>query len=67
MAKERQMSREMTKNKLDELLTTKEAAAYLKIPIGSFRNIVSKGEIRPLKCGRLNRYTKQMLLDYLRK
>jgi excisionase family DNA binding protein len=65
MSKERQMNGEMTKDKFEEVLTTAEAAAFLKIPIGSFRNKLSRGEIKYHKIGRLNRFKKSELIASL--
>lgn len=61
------MIEKMKENKIDEILTTAEAAAFLKIPTGSLRNIVWRGQIKPLKCGRHYRFTKKCLLDFLKR
>ena len=51
---------------LDNLkwLSTKEAAEYLRVSIGSMKNLVYRGVIRPRKLGRLNRF-KRVDLDRL--
>lgn len=67
MTDTRQDSGTVTKDSLDELLTTIEAAAFLKIPVGSLRNMICRGQIKPLKCGRLNRFTKGCLIDFLKR
>lgn len=51
--------------KTEEWLTTKEAAAYLKVTPKSFYNKVSNGLILYYKFGRLNRYLKADLDKYL--
>lgn len=40
-----------------EWLTTKEAADYLKIPVGSLRNMTSNGQVPYFKLGNRNRYS----------
>lgn len=40
-----------------EWLTTQEAADYLKIPVGSVRNMTSNGQIPYHKLGNRNRYS----------
>ncbi len=40
----------------NEWLTTKEAAEYLRIPIGSLKNMTSNGQVLYYKLGRRNRY-----------
>lgn len=42
-------------------LSTKDAAAYLRISIGSLKNRIYKGEIFPKKFGKLNRFLKKDL------
>lgn len=45
-------------------LSTKEAAEYLRVSVGSMKNLVYRGIIRPRKLGRLNRF-KRADLDRL--
>lgn len=40
----------------EEWLNTTQAASYLKIPVGSLRNMTSNGKIPYAKLGRSNRY-----------
>src|SRR5688500_12945595 len=40
----------------NEWLTTKEAADYLRVPLGSLKNMTSNGHVRFYKLGRRNRY-----------
>lgn len=40
----------------EEWLNTRQAASYLKIPVGSLRNMTSNGKIPYSKLGRSNRY-----------
>ena len=42
-------------------LSTKEAAAYLRISIGSLKNRIYRGEVFPKKFGKLNRFLKKDL------
>lgn len=42
-------------------LTTKEAAEYLRITVGSMKNLVYRGRIVPRKLGRLNRFKRDDL------
>lgn len=49
--------------KTEDLLTTEEAASFLKISVGTLRNLTSNGHIPYYKFGRRNRY----ILDDLRK
>ncbi len=53
--------REMLFENLDEMLTTNEAAIYLKISKGSLLNMVWRKQIIPYKLGRRNRYYKKDL------
>ncbi|MBX9767280.1 MAG: helix-turn-helix domain-containing protein [Bdellovibrionales bacterium] len=48
---------------LDKLrwLSTKEAAYYLRVPIGSLKNMVYRGKLVPKKLGRLNRFLRDDL------
>lgn len=39
-----------------EWLTSEEAALFLKIPVGSLRNMTSNGKVPYYKLGRSNRY-----------
>lgn len=50
---------------MDEWLTTQEAAAYLKLSVGSFRNMVSDGNVPHYKLGRRNRYLRGELKKLL--
>ena len=45
----------VTDDKL-ELLTTEEAANYLKVTVGVIYNFVSDGKLKPLKLGARNRF-----------
>jgi excisionase family DNA binding protein len=49
----------------DEWLTTEEAAAYLKISVGSLRNMTSNGHVPYYKLARRNRYRRDELRDLL--
>ena len=50
-------------NRIDrEWLSTEEAAAYLRLSVGSLRNLTSNGEVPHYKLGYRNRYR----LDELR-
>ena len=42
-------------------LTTKEAAEYLRITVGSMKNLVYRGRVTPRKLGRLNRFKRSDL------
>lgn len=42
-------------------LTTSEAASYLRISIGSIKNMVYRGRLAPRKLGRLNRFLREDL------
>lgn len=48
-----------------EWLTTNEAAAYMRLSVGSFRNMVSDGHIPHFKLGRRNRYRRSELRNLL--
>jgi len=50
-----------------EWLTTNEAAEFLRISVGSLRNMTSCGEIPYHKLGTRNRYLKSDLNDLLLK
>lgn len=65
MAYTRRENGKMTKEDNVVIYTTIEAAKFLKIPAGSLRNMIWRGEIKPLKCGRLNRFTQKCLLEFL--
>ncbi len=52
--------RKVTIEKL-KWLTTKEAAEYLRITIGSMKNLVYRDKVRPRKLGRLNRFKRDDL------
>ena len=49
----------------DEWLTTEEAAAFLKIPAASLRNMASAGRVPFYKLGSKNRYRKSELANLL--
>jgi len=49
----------------DKWFTTEEAANYLKLSVGSFRNMVSDGHIPHYKLGRRNRYLRCELRNLL--
>ena len=42
-------------------LSTKEAAAYLRLSVGALKNKIYRGEIFPRKFGRLNRFNRKEL------
>ena len=44
-------------NSLAEWLTTEQAADYLKLSVGTLRNLTSDGKIPHYKLGRRNRYS----------
>lgn len=54
----------------EEILTTDEAAKYLKVSVGSLRNMTSNGQIPYYKLGGRNRYVREdlrkLLLAYRR-
>lgn len=54
-------------NQNDEWLTSREAAAFLKISEGCLRNLCSNGQIPYHKLARRNRYRLQDLRDLLLK
>lgn len=49
----------------DEWLSSEEAANYLKIPVGTLRNMTSNGQLPFYKLGRLNRYLRSELKKLL--
>jgi excisionase family DNA binding protein len=49
--------------KTENLMTSEEAASFLKISVGTLRNLTSNGHVPYYKLGRRNRY----ILDDLRK
>lgn len=49
----------------NEWLTTDEAAAYMRLSVGSFRNMVSDGHVPHFKLGRRNRYKRSELRNLL--
>lgn len=52
--------------KPQEWFTSIEAAEYLRIPVGSLRNLVSNGIFKPRgKVGRLNRFHIDDLIELL--
>lgn len=52
----------------NEWLTSSEAADYLRINIGSLRNMVCNGSLKPSgKVGRLNRFHIEDLKNFLTK
>lgn len=51
----------------EEWLTTEEAAEYLKISVGSLRNMTSNGQVPFYKLARRNRYLKVELREMLLK
>lgn len=51
--------------KFNEVMNSEEAAAYLRIPVGTLRNWTSNGKIPFRKLGRLNRYLKDDLRNLL--
>lgn len=42
-------------------MTTKEAALYLRVSVGSIKNMVYRGMLSPRKLGRLNRFLREDL------
>lgn len=48
-----------------EWLTTKEAAGYMRLSVGSFLNMVSDGHVPHYKLGRRNRYRRSELRNLL--
>jgi len=42
-------------------MTTVEAAQYLRVSVGSIKNLVYRGKLSPKKLGRLNRFLKDDL------
>lgn len=49
----------------DDILTTNEAAIFLKISVGTLRNLTSNGKVPYYKFGRRNRYFKSELLGLI--
>lgn len=50
----------------DPLLTVKEAAAYLRVSEGSIYQRVHKGELKPIRMGRLLRFRLSSLEEYVK-
>lgn len=50
----------------DEILTVQEASDYLKVTVNSMYQRVARREIQFLKMGRLLRFKKSHLLEFLR-
>lgn len=50
---------------IEEWMTSVEAAHYLRIPIGTLRNMTSDGRIKYTKLGRVNRYHRDDLRNLL--
>lgn len=51
---------------VQDWFSSSEAAEYLRIPVGSLRNLVSNGVLRPSgKIGRLNRFHINDLIELL--
>ncbi|MGE4131959.1 MAG: helix-turn-helix domain-containing protein [Bdellovibrionales bacterium] len=42
-------------------LTTGEAAQYLRVSVGSVKNMIYRGQLRPRKLGRRNRFLREEL------
>jgi excisionase family DNA binding protein len=55
------------KSEIAEWLTSKQAAEYLNLPIGTLRNLTSNGKIPYYKLGHLNRYLREDLRKLLLK
>lgn len=55
----------MEHDKRPELMTTKEAAEYLRLSSAGLLNLVSQGKIPYRKLGRSNRYVKEELKKIL--
>jgi excisionase family DNA binding protein len=53
------------KTEYEEILTTEEAAQYLRVSVGSLRNMTSNGLIPYQKLGKRNRYFKEELRNLL--
>ncbi len=52
--------------KRQDWFSSKEAADYLRIPVGSLRNMVSNGGLKPRgRVGRLNRFHIDDLIELL--
>lgn len=49
---------------MSELLTPKEAAAWLGITVDTLADLARRGEIRATKVGRLRRYREEWLVSY---
>ncbi|HCR52824.1 MAG TPA: hypothetical protein DIW27_00310 [Cytophagales bacterium] len=49
----------------DRWFSTDEAAEYLRIPVGTLRNMTSNGQVVHYKLGRLNRYLESDLKKLL--
>ena len=52
--------------KFDDVLTLKEVAEYLKISTDSVKNLVKIGLLECFRVGRLYRFTKQHILNFLK-
>ncbi len=51
--------------KTEKMMSTREAADFLGIPVGSLRNLTSQGKIPYYKLGRRNRYSRNELTQLL--
>ena len=52
--------------KFDDVLTLKEVAEYLKISTDSVKNLVKVGLLECFRVGRLYRFTKQHIFNFLK-
>ena len=52
---------------MDKLLTSEEAAEYLRVNKHTLFNLVNRGSITPFRIANGYRFTMEMLEDYLRK
>jgi excisionase family DNA binding protein len=57
--------KERTERNRPEWLTTEEAATFLRVTVGSLRNMTSNGQVRAYKLGRRNRYLMDELNELL--
>jgi excisionase family DNA binding protein len=55
----------LTTEEEDRLLTTAEAAKFLRIPVSSLHTMTSNGKVPVMKLGRRNRYSLQDLRNLL--
>lgn len=58
-------STDLSSLKSEKWLTSEEAAEYLKVSVGTLRNMTSNGEVTFYKLGKRNRYLQDDLRELL--